>query len=187
MRLCLFFMITIMLFSCKKEEVKREPHKEIKTVSHDGYYDILGYGLPDMPNVEGRNGIAEKWKIRYISVAGCEVDQKLIDSVEVENGKTFIALEKKYGKDWKVKYDNNVKDFMMKQVDVMDVLMTNKLFRNKLKDYNIGIDNVDKVVKELNDQDLYEVVVFNNNLRHENKECFRVQVDIKNRTVNLIN
>jgi hypothetical protein len=112
---------------------------------------------------------------------------KLIDSVDVENKKTFAALERKYSKDWKLRYDKDVNSFMMKKADVMDILITNALFRNKLRDYNIEIDDVDREVKELNDQGLYEVVVFNNNLKYENKEYFRVKVDIKNRTVNLIN
>ncbi|MBK1896901.1 FEKKY domain-containing protein [Chryseobacterium paridis] len=152
----------------------------------DGYYKILGYGYPNMSNVEGRNGIAEKWKIKYIDVAGCDVDQKLMDSVDIENKKTFVALDAKYGKDWKARYDKDVENFMLNKVEVMDVLITNKLFRKKLKDYNIEIDGVDKEVKELNDQGLYEVIVFNNNLQYENKECFRVQVDTRNRKVNLI-
>lgn len=174
-RASFFLLILCMILSCKKEETNNK------------YFTILGYGLPNMLNIEGRNGIAEKWKIKYVDVAGCEVDQKLMDSVNTENKKTFAKLENRYGKDWKVRYDKNVEDFMINKVDVMGILITNKLFRSKLRDYNIEIDNVDKEVKELNDQGLYEVVVVNNNLKYENKECFRVKVDIKKRTVNLIN
>ncbi|UCA60853.1 hypothetical protein KB553_04810 [Chryseobacterium rhizoplanae] len=75
---------------------------------------------------------------------------------------------------------------MMKRVDVMDVLIINKLFRNKLREYNIPIDDVDKDIKELNDKGQYEVAVINPKLKYENRICFRVNVDTKNRTVNLI-
>ncbi|MDR6404316.1 hypothetical protein J2W57_003480 [Chryseobacterium ginsenosidimutans] len=42
-----------------------------------------------------------------------------------------------------------------------------------------------KDVKEVNDN-LYKVVVYNKKLNEENKECFTVDVNTKNRTVNLI-
>ncbi|EJL70446.1 hypothetical protein [Chryseobacterium populi] len=54
----------------------------------------------------------------------------------------------------------------------MDVLITNPLFRNELRKYYIEIDDVDKEVKELK-EGLYEVVVYNENLKADNKECFR--------------
>jgi hypothetical protein len=68
----------------------------------------------------------------------------------------------------------------------MDVLITNQFFRNELKKYNIEIYNLDKEVLALNDKDDFQVVVYRNELQYENKECFKVAVNIKNKTVNLI-
>lgn len=176
LRISFFLLFLFLVLSCKKEGTYI-----------GGYYWIYGYGLKNMEREEATQGISEKWKIKYANVAGCRIDPELEKKVNIKNKKTFALLEKRYGKDWQMKYDENVEEFIINQVDVMDILITNALFRNKLRDYNIEIDDVDREVKELNDQGLYEVVVFNNNLKYENKECFRVKVDIKNRTVNLIN
>lgn len=163
-----------MMFSCKEEGSYR-----------GGYYWIYTYGYPRMEFHEAAEGISDKWKIRYHSVSGCMIDQKLMDSVNVENKKTYAAIEKKYGHNWRQKYDKDIDGFMMKKVDVMDVLITNKVFRDELKKYYIRIDDVDKEVKELEDN-LYKVVVYNQKLKAENKECFSVHVNTKDRTVNLI-
>lgn len=171
-----FFLVMIFatIISCKKEEGNY----------HGGYYWIYTYGYPRMEFFEGAEGISEKWKIKYHAVAGCVVNSKLERKVDAKNKKTYAAIEERYGKGWRIKYDKDVEDFATKRVDVMDVLITNKLFRNELKKHYIEIDDVDEVVKELNDN-LYDVVVYNDKLKSENKECFRVSVNTKNRIVQL--
>lgn len=169
-----FLFVLMMVFSCKDNGNY-----------HGGYYWIYSYGYPRIDFHDAAEGISEKWKIRYHSVSGCMIDKNLMDSVDAENKKTYAAIGKKYGKDWRKKYNKDIDGFMMRKVDVMDVLITNKLFRNELQKYYIAIDNVDKEVKELND-DVYKVVVYNEKLKAENKECFTVNVNTKDRTVNLI-
>ncbi|WP_326983780.1 hypothetical protein VUJ46_04360 [Chryseobacterium sp. MYb264] len=169
-----FLFLLILMFSCKEEGSYR-----------GGYYWIYTYGYPRMDFHEAADGISDKWKIKYHSVSGCMIDKKVMDSVDAENKKTYAAIERRYGKDWRQKYDKDIDDFMMKKVDVMDVLITNKLFRDELKKYYIEIYDVDKDVKELGDN-LYKVVVYNQKLKAENKECFSVNVNTKDRTVNLI-
>ncbi|MFC5872537.1 hypothetical protein ACFP3I_08085 [Chryseobacterium arachidis] len=169
--------IVILTFSCET--------KEETMIHEDGYYRILGFGFSNMEREKLQAGIIDKWKIKHVDVAGCVVTEKLMDSIKTENQKTFAALEKRYGKDWRTKYENDLSHFAMNQVEVMDVLITNKLFRNELKKNDIEIDDVDKNVKEL-DEGLYKVVVYNQKLKAENKECFSVQVNTKERTVNLI-
>lgn len=171
-----FFLVIIFttIISCEKEEDNY----------HGGYYWIYGYGLSDTRVHEAIEGISEKWKIKVVDVAGCMVDPKLQKKVDIKNKNTYAAIEKRYGKGWKIKYDKDIEDFATKKIDVMDVLITNKLFRNELKKHYIEIDDVDKIVKELNDN-LYDVVVYNDKLKSENKECFKVEVNIENRTVQL--
>lgn len=171
-----FFLVMIFttIISCKKEEGNY----------HGGYYWIYGYGLSDIRVHEAMEGISEKWKIKIVDVAGCMIDPKLQKKVDEKNKKTYAAIEERYGKGWKIKYDKDIEGFAAKKIDVMDVLITNKLFRNELKKHYIEIDDVDKVVKELNDN-LYNVVVYNDKLKTENKECFRVSVNTKNRIVQL--
>jgi hypothetical protein len=67
LRISFFLFILFIIFSCKKEDTK--------IVEGNKYYTILGYGLPEMSNIEGRSGMVEKWKIKYVNVAGCEVDR----------------------------------------------------------------------------------------------------------------
>lgn len=171
----LIFVIMVSLFSCKEEDGFR-----------NGYYWIYGAGLKDMEGSEAVEGISEKWKIKSVDAGGCMVDGETANKIKAANKKTYAAIEKKYGKNWMVAYDKDIQDFAMKKVDVMDVLITNKLFRDELKKYYIEIYNLDKEVFELNDQDEFKVIVYNNALKYENKECFRLAVNTKNRTVNLI-
>ena len=170
-----FLFLLMLIFSCKKEE----------ETYVGGYYWIYTYGLSSNDDVGAVEGLSEKWKIKYHSVSGCMVDAKTIKEVEAKNKITYAVIEREYGKGWQERYYKDLEGFMMKKVDVMDVLITNELFRDQLKNYYIEIDDVDKVVKEL-DEDLYRVVVYNQKLKAENKECFSVNVNIKNRTVNLI-
>jgi hypothetical protein len=170
-----FLIIFILILSCKKEE----------GTYVGGYYWIYGYGLKDMMTEEATEGISEKWKIKYADIGGCTVPSDIVKKADALNKKTYAAIANKYGENWKKEYEKDIEQFMMKKVDVMDVLITNKLFRNELKKYNIEIDDVDKEVKEV-DEGLYKVVVYNRKLKAENKECFSVQVNSKERIVNLI-
>jgi hypothetical protein len=171
-----FLLLLCLTFSCKKKE---------EGTYVGGYHWIYTYGLKDMRIEEATVGISEMWKIKYADVGGCTVSSDIEKKVNDLNKKTYIAIAQKYGKNWEKKYNEDIEGFMMKKIEVMDVLITNKLFRDELKKYPIEIDDVDKNVKELN-KDLYKVVVYNQKLKAENKECFSVNVDIKNRTVKLI-
>lgn len=170
-----FLFLLIMIFSCKKEEGNYV----------GGYYWIYSYGLKDMRAAEATEGISEKWKIKYADVGGCVVGYDIQKKADASNKKTYAAIARRYGKDWKKKYNKDLEDFMMKKVDVMDVLIANKLFRDELKKYYIEIDDVDKDVKEIN-ENLYKVVVYNQKMKAENKECFAVNVNTEDRTVKLI-
>ncbi|MCF2218897.1 hypothetical protein H9Q08_06245 [Chryseobacterium sp. PS-8] len=169
-------LLLILIISCKKKQ---------EGTYVGGYYWIYGYGLIDMRREEAIEGISEKWKIKYVDIGGCTVSSDIEKKADSLNKKTYAEITRRYGKNWKKKYDEDIEAFMMKKVEVMDVLITNTFFRNELKKYPIEIDDLDKDVKELKN-DLYKVVIYNQKLKSENKECFTVNVDTKNRTVNLI-
>lgn len=175
-RIFSFLSIIILLSSCKKEDEGLR----------NGYFWLYGAGLKDMYGEEATNAISEKWKIKWVDAGGCIIDDETEKKINRANKKTLAAIAKKYGKNWESEYDKDIEDYGMKRADVMDVLITNKLFRSKLRDHNIPIDDVDKEVKELNDKGQYEVAVINPKLEYENKICFRVNVDTNKRTVNLI-
>ncbi|MEG0925261.1 hypothetical protein [Chryseobacterium sp.] len=68
----------------------------------------------------------------------------------------------------------------------MDVLITNKPFRDQLKKCNIEIDGVDKDVKQLSNSEIYEVVVYSYDKNNKRIDCCTLHADLKNRTVDLI-
>lgn len=173
---CSLFVMMAVLFSCKKDEGSY----------HGGYYWIYGYGFPVMGAQEAMDGISEKWKIKHYPVAGCIIDPEQEKMVNAANKRTYAALEQKYGKGWQALYKKDMDDFAMKTVDVMDVLITNALFRSELKKHYIEIYNVDREVLELNNNGDFRVIVYNQDLQYENKECFRLVVNTKNRIVNII-
>jgi hypothetical protein len=160
--------------------------KEEKIQSKDAYFKVLGYGYPNTGRQELMEGISEKWKIKHLDVAGCAVTQELMDSIDIENKKTYAAIEKKYGKDWKIRYEKDLDDYAMKRVDIMDVLITNRLFREQIKKCNIEVDGVDKEVKQLNNSEVYEVKVYGYDENNRKNDCCTLHVDTKNRKVNLI-
>ncbi|WP_106917584.1 hypothetical protein [Chryseobacterium aurantiacum] len=53
--------------------------------------------------------------------------------------------------------EKDLDDFAMKRVDIMDVLITNKPFRDQLKKCNIEIDGVDKDVKQLSNSEIRNI------------------------------
>lgn len=185
MKNLLLGILVIITASCEKGSHNMLA-KEEQNQSKDEYYTILGYGMPDMERQRLVEGISEKWKIKNIDVAGCEVTQELTDSVAAENKKTYAALEKRYGKDWKVRYEKDIEAFIMKQADIMDILIVNKPFREKLKSCNIEIDGVIKEVKQLTNSEVYDVTVYDFDKNYKKIICCTVQVNTKDRTVNLI-
>ncbi|MGO4710810.1 hypothetical protein AB4Y90_17230, partial [Chryseobacterium sp. 2TAF14] len=113
----------------------------------------------------------------------CVVTDELLDSIKTENDKTKLALEKRFGKDWKVKYNQEFEDFQMKQVDVMDVMISNESFRKQLEKCNIPIDGINKNVKKIGNSDKYNVDIFD--YKNHEKICFTTEVDIKLRTIKI--
>lgn len=181
----LFLILIIWLISCSKGANDVYFNKE-NGQHQEAYFTILGYGYPNIARHELMDGISEKWKIKHLAVVDCEVTKELMDSIDLENKKTYAAIEKKYGKDWKKRYEKDLDDFAMKKVDIMDVLITNKPFRDQLKKCNIEIDVVDKDVKQLSNSEIYEVIVYGYDKNNNKTDCCTLHVDTKNRQVNLI-
>ncbi|REC50085.1 hypothetical protein DRF67_00630 [Chryseobacterium pennipullorum] len=130
--------------------------------------------------------ISEKWNIKHKEITGCIVDERLMRTTDRRNKKTFAAIEKKYGADWRIRYEEDILDAAVKQVDIMDVLITNTPFRDQLKKCNIEIDGVEKEVRLLSNSDLYEVFVHAYDQNYRKTGCCTLHVDTKNRKVNII-
>lgn len=73
------------------------------------FVTILEYGLPEYQEYyEVRDSINKKWNIKYVRVAGCIVNEELVDSVNNFNKTSYLRLEKQFGKDWKELYDTDM-------------------------------------------------------------------------------
>lgn len=87
-------------------------------------FRFLTYGLlmPGGPDVAAHNLISKKWGIEYHWVAGCVVDEKLRDSVVVENKKVDALLVAEYGKEWREQFNQEVKAETKRQYAVYAIL-----------------------------------------------------------------
>ena len=171
------YILTIFFFviSCQKNE---------KKTMNDGYYRFLTFGMPDFNEYIIKKKVDEKWNIKYISVAGCVVTEKLLDSIKIENQKTNSALEKKFGKDWKKLYEKDVQNIVTLEVDIMDILITDNAFKEKLRKCNIRIDDITKVVTPMKNSSIYKVDILEPQIKR--KICFAIEVNIKTRTIKLM-
>ncbi|WP_284461116.1 hypothetical protein [Chryseobacterium sp.] len=176
--------LIIALVSCKVKNTNAFL-KENTTAQDSSYYTIVSYGFPNSERLALMEMISEKWKIKYIEAAGCEVTEELIDNADVENKKTYAVIEKKYGKDWREKYEKDLEDAAMKQADIMDILITNKTFRVQLKKCNIEIDGIYKDVKQLKGSAIYETTIYGYDEENKRINCCTVWVDTKERTIKI--
>lgn len=182
----IFLILMIGLVSCTTKNKSSVAYlQDVKASQDSSYYTILHYGYPNTSRLQLMEMISEKWKIKHKEAGGCDIDSQSMSTIDHKNKKTYAAIEKKYGKDWKIRYEKDLEDAAMKQVDVMDVLINNKPFRDQLKKCNIQIDGVDKDIKKPGNSEIYEVVVYSND-GNKRTDCCTLHVDTGKRTVNLI-
>ncbi|MGH1517423.1 hypothetical protein [Chryseobacterium sp. JK1] len=187
MKNVIFLISVASIVSCATKNNSTIGYLQGNEVSWNGsYYTILHYGYPNIYRLQLMEMISEKWKIKHKSASDCVIDMKLISDIDRKNKKTYDAIEKKYGSDWKVRYEKDIDEAATKQVDIMDVMIINKPFREQLKKCDIEIDGVDKKIKLLNNSEVYEVAVYGYNHKGEKLDCCTLHVDTKNRKVNII-
>lgn len=66
----------------------------------DTVFTIRTYGFPEIEE-EYEFNVYKKWKIEYLPVAGCVVNEAFEDSIQLINKVTFEQIEKTYGTDWR--------------------------------------------------------------------------------------
>lgn len=89
-------------FKLAKQEVANPKHVWIDYV----------IGKPYMPYFEAKKVLAKEWGINYeFQFQGCNLSKKMqqeATKVQAANAPYFKALEKQFGKDWKVRFDIEV-------------------------------------------------------------------------------
>lgn len=84
---------------------------------------ILEYGYPPGNDyLNARAIISDKWGIQFNSVAGCIVNDYLIDSVKQHNEKTYAQIIDKYGKDWETRFHKEVDKELKVQKKIRELI-----------------------------------------------------------------
>ncbi|SHF98423.1 hypothetical protein [Chryseobacterium sp. OV279] len=162
----LLIVLTILIQSCNEQE------KKVDALKTENDYTLLMYGLPDMERQNSRNIIAEKWAIKFKSVAGCVVSKELVDSVKTINDRVNKNIEKKYGKNWNAQFEKEIGeeyekekqitaildkvDFIRKRDDQMDKEGNGLVYymtpiENSTTDYKVSVEGWDTI----NDKDVW--------------------------------
>ncbi|RYE23632.1 MAG: hypothetical protein EOP42_23095 [Sphingobacteriaceae bacterium] len=92
-------LLIALVYSC--EEPKKTPVKKVQAPAAQPKLEYLTYGLPRPPDRQNAESlVAKRWGFSFKTVAGCEVTEKLTDSVAAHNHQIDLILEKKHGKEW---------------------------------------------------------------------------------------
>ena len=84
-------------------------------------YTIISYGISainvdglDIKNGDAFSNVAKRWGITFKS-NGCVISNSLRRKIEKNNKEAFANIERKYGKDWKEKFNAEVKKEVKQQ------------------------------------------------------------------------
>lgn len=83
---------------------------------------ILVYGLSAPIHSQVASIVAKEYGFSYYTVAGCIVTQELLDSVEVENKKSYEILGKRFGDNWREAFDEKVENMIAKYKRVSELV-----------------------------------------------------------------
>ncbi len=103
MRIVLILIIVSFLFSCKGQTADKLNANKVEDVSNqeDSLVTFLIYGelAPD-GYLDSENEITEQYGFKLDRIAGCEVEEDLVNKVKTNNKKALALMEKRYGFSW---------------------------------------------------------------------------------------
>jgi len=74
----------------------------------DSVFTFYTYGMPSAKMHYAREKVAKKWGIVYKTIAGCEVADEIVQLTKKHNDSVSELVAKKYGENWRVKFDNEL-------------------------------------------------------------------------------
>jgi len=102
---CVFTLLT----ACGNENtLRRDVAGTRDTIGSTAPLEFYTYGLPGPHGDRIHNTVGRRWGFTYRAVAGCEVAQELLDSVERHNRMTEEVIVARHGKDWRLRYEAEV-------------------------------------------------------------------------------
>jgi hypothetical protein len=66
------------------------------------------YGLPAIERLNARDIVAERYGFYYRSIAGCVINEEMMDTVRPHNERIDKKLALRHGKNWRKKFDREV-------------------------------------------------------------------------------
>jgi hypothetical protein len=142
MKLLLF--IAIIMMGCKASANLNA------LVQEDTSLKMLTYGLRILERERVMSTVAKKYGFSYYSVAGCMVTSELVDSVDKQNKKVNIVLQRRFGKNWQDDFRKEVDTLIVRQEQILklvrrdtEILIREKELEpsNEYIDYNIDFGN----------------------------------------------
>ncbi len=117
MRTYLIILILIGIHSCsviKKSEDKSKKSKQELIKTDSGVKDSLAtffiYGeLAPTGYLDDENSITENYGFKLKRIAGCDIDETIVNQAHTQNQKALIKMNKKYGNDWMLEFENKTK------------------------------------------------------------------------------
>ena len=152
-------------------------------------FRILTYGLPNFEREDAKNIIAKKWSIDFYPVAGCVVDQDLVDSAARENKIQEERIVTFYGKDWRDKFEKEVDNEFIIHQKVFNLIDKQKFIKVKKNQLHKLGETLYYKIHSTDSDRIYEVIVDSWG-KWEGKEQFikyyKLQVDFKKKIVKIL-
>jgi len=123
---------------------------------NDSIITVLTYGYPTM-YVFQEGKVARKYGFRHISVADCNVTDRLKDSVGKVNKIAFEKIEKLNGKDWLEKYKNDILTEFSRDSTIITKIENLNFIKDKDNELGKRNNGLDFFVDSVLGQDIYRV------------------------------
>lgn len=181
LKLLFIGLIAASTLSCKSNAQNIEIKKP-----GDSSLTILTYGLPDISQRSAMDAVAKNYNFSYYAVAGCIVTDQLLDSVDRENKKVYDILEKRFGKNWQSKFNDEVQTMVKSQRQVIKLVKKERYISTKETELGNGGYGLDYIIDQNHNQSSFNVKVYGWNeilVKPEQVILYELTVDLKNKTV----
>lgn len=148
-------LIVIVIVSCKSNTTIT-----VKSNIADTSLKILTYGLPDKESTRAMNTVAKKYGFHYYPVAGCFITESLLDSVNRENKKAYEILDKRFGSNWRFKFDEEVDTMERKQDYVEELVKKQDYIIAKQKELENDGNDLDYKIEPTDKQNVFTVKAY---------------------------
>ncbi|MBS7564169.1 hypothetical protein KHS38_07105 [Mucilaginibacter sp. Bleaf8] len=175
---------------CKPKNQKAAHGKAVSKADSTESTLFYTYGLPGPAESENATSVvAAKWGFGYKSVAGCTVSEKLVDSVQKHNEQVEEGLIKKYGKDWRARFNKEAATELAAHKRVIALLDKQKQNIHKRTELEKEGNELQYYISPAGKEQLYEAKAVGwakINGKEAYVSYYKYIVDLNNATVKLV-